>query len=219
MLDALAATLTLVADVLVRDENVARILSTDPPLAGAFGVALLAWVSTGIAHIGVLYLNQVRGVRAVIAGAIGLAWLTSLKVVEATITWGVAWLVTGRVLPVESVVTVFLLAMAPQVFNALTFVPHVGLTMGRLLEAWSFLVLLLLLAAAYGLPGWQALLVVASGWLVVQLLSRLLSAPLGWLGSRAWTLASGQPTLVTSRDILAGTPFIPVGTRQGDESP
>ena len=219
MLDALASTLTLVADVLVRDENVARLLATEPPLLGAFGVALLAWVSTGIAHIGVLYLNQVRGVRAVIAGVTGLAWMTILRVVEATITWGVAWLVTGRALPVESVVTVFLLAMAPQVFNALTFVPHLGLPMGRLLQAWSFLVLLLLLAAAYEMPGWQALLVAASGWLVVQLLSRLLSAPLSWLGSRAWTLASGQPTLVTSRDILAGTPFIPVAAFREDEAP
>ena len=38
-----------------------------------------------------------------------------------------------------------------------------------------------------------------------------LEGTLGWLGSRLWTLASGQPVLVTSRDILAGTPFIPVG--------
>lgn len=211
VLDALAATLTLVVDVLVRDENVARRLATDPPLMGAFGVAVLAGVSTGIAHAEVLYLNRVRGVRALIAGALGLVWVTTLRVLEALVTWGVAWLVTGRVLPIESVVTVFLLALAPQVFNALTFVPHIGLAMGRLLQAWSVLVLFLLVAAAYALPGWQALLVVASGWLAVQVLSRLLAAPLGWLGSRAWTLASGQPVLLTSRDILAGTPFVPVG--------
>ncbi len=212
MLDALAATLSLVADVLTRDDNVARRLATDPPLVGAFGVALLAWVSTGIAHASVLYLNRVRGVRALVAGAVGLVWVTVLRIVEALVTWGVAFLVTGRVLPVESVVTVFLLALAPQVFNALTFVPHLGLTMGRVLQAWSFLVLFLLVAATYGLPGWQALLVVASGWLLVQVLSRLLAAPIGWVGSRAWSLVSDSPVVVTSRDILAGTPFVPVGT-------
>ena len=102
------------------------------------------------------------------------------------------------------------MALAPQVFAALTFLPHVGLLLGRVLEAWGFLILFLLLVAAYGLPAWQALLVAASGWVVAQLLSRLLSAPLGWLGSRVWTMASGQPVLVTSRDILAGTPFIPI---------
>lgn len=201
----------LVGEVLSHDDNVARRLAADPPVWGAFGVALLAWISTGIAHISVLFLNRVRGVRAVVAGAFGLLWVTALRATEALVTWGVAWLVTGRVLPVESVLTVFLLALAPQVFNALTFVPHIGLTMGRALQVWSFLVLFLLLAAAWSLPQWQALLVVASGWLAVQVLSRLLAAPLGWLGSRLWTLASGRPILVTSRDILAGTPFIPVG--------
>ncbi|HHU39580.1 MAG TPA: hypothetical protein GXZ45_09915 [Propionibacterium sp.] len=214
MLDALAATLTLVAEVLTRDENVARRLASDPPLWGAFGVAVLAWLSTGIAHTGILYLNRVRGVRALIAGALGLVWVTVLRVVEATVTWGVASLVTRHVLPVETVVTVFLLALAPQVFNALTFVPHIGLAMGRLLQLWSVLVLFLLLAAAYAMPAWQALLVVASGWLVVQVLSRLVAAPLGWLASRAWSLVSDQPVLVTSRDILAGTPFVPVGAQR-----
>ncbi len=219
VLDALAATLTLVADVLTRDDNVARRLATDPPLWGAFGVALLAWVSTGIAHVSVLYLNRVRGLRALVAGAVGLVWVTALRVVEALVTWATAWLVTGRVLPVESVVTVFLLALAPQVFNALTFVPHIGLAMGRLLQAWSFLVLFLLLAATYDLPGWQALLVVASGWLIVQVLSRLLAAPLGWLGSRAWSLVSDSPVVLTSRDILAGTPFVPVGATRREVAP
>ncbi len=211
VLDALAATLTLVVDVLTRDATVARSLASDPPLAGAFGVALLAWASTGIAHTSVLYLNHVGRVRAVVAGVAGLVWLTLLRVLEAFVTWGVATLVTRRDVPVETVVTIFLLALAPQVFAALTFLPHVGLGLGRVLGAWSFLVLFLLLGAAYALPAWQALLVAASGWLVAQLVSRLLAAPLGWLGSRLWTLASGQPVLVTSRDILAGTPFIPVG--------
>lgn len=206
----LAATLTLVGDVLTRDASVARSLASDPPLLGALGVALLAWVSTGIAHAGVLYLNRIGRARALVAGALGLVWLTVLRGVEALITWGVATLLTRRDVPLETVLTVFLLALAPHVFAALTFLPHVGLFLGRVLEAWSFLVLFLLLGAAYGLPAWQALLVAASGWLVVQLLSRLLAAPLGWLGSRVWTMASGRPVLVTSRDILAGTPFIPI---------
>lgn len=218
MLDALAATLSLVADVLTGDGTIARSLATDPPLVGAFGVALLAWVSTGVAHAGVLYLNRIGRLRGLVTGAVGLVWLTVLRVVEALVTWGVAWLVTRRDVPIETMVTVFLLALAPHVFAALTFLPYVGLMLGRVLEAWSFLVLFLLLGAAYALPGWLALLVTASGWLVVQLLSRLLAAPLGWLGSRLWTLASGQPVLMTSRDILAGTPFIPVGAPESSRA-
>lgn len=207
---ALGAVLAMVGLVLTRDDAVVEALASDTPVWSALGVALLAWFSIGVGHAYVLFLNRVSWLRSLVAASLGLTYLLLLRVLEAVVTWGVALLVTGGSLPVPTVVAVFLLAMAPQVFAALTFVPHFGLALGRLLEAWSFLVLFLLLAAAYDIPAWQALLVTASGWLLVQVLSRLLAAPVGWFGSWLWTLASGEPTLVTSRDILAGTPFVPV---------
>ena len=44
----------------------------------------------------------------------------------------------------------------------------------------------------------------------MQLLSRLAQRPLTWMASRLWSLATGRPTMVTARDILAGTPITPV---------
>ena len=55
-----------------------------------------------------------------------------------------------------------------------------------------------------------AFLATLAGWLVMQLLSRLAQRPLTWMASRLWSLATGRPTMVTARDILAGTPITPV---------
>ncbi len=196
----------------------ANALVTDAgALLPALGVAVLAWASIALGHGGVLLLNRVHGVRMVIAGLLGAVLFFTLRVVEALATWAVATVATGRAIPVDDMVTLFLLAMAPHVFALITFVPHLGLFLARALEAWSFLVIFLLLASLYGITVGYALVITGSGWLAMQLLSRALTAPVGWIASRLWSIASGQPVLVTSRDILAGTPFIPVDAAVGEE--
>lgn len=207
---ALVAALQLVGDVLRQDADLTGRLGTLPLLWSSIGVAALALLSIGVGQSGVLFLNRIRGVRALISGALALVYLIALRLLEALVTWGVALAVTGRPLPVTTILTVFLLALAPHVFNALTFLPYVGLGIGRVLEVWSFLLLFLLLGAAYDLPAWLALLITGSGWFLMQLLARLLGAPLGWVSSRLWTLATGEPVLVTSANILTGGPFVPV---------
>ena len=37
---------------------------------------------------------------------------------------------------------------------------------------------------------------------------------INWVTSRLWTLATGRATMVTARDILAGTPITPVSQRR-----
>lgn len=180
-----------------------------PPLLPGVGVAVLAALSTLLGQSGVLFLNRVRGLRFLIALSGGVLYLVVLRAVEVLIIWGVAELATRRAVPVETMLAVGLLSMAPQVFHALTFLPHLGLAVGRVLEAWSFVVFCFLIGTVYGVGLWWGAALAASGWVVVHLLSRLLAVPLGWLGSRLWTLASGRPVLITSRDILSGAPLIP----------
>lgn len=202
---------TVLGQALGLDPALGEVVAADPPLGPAIGVALLAAVSSLIAHSSVLYLNHVRGVRAAISATVGLAYLMTLHLVEALIIWGVATAATGTDPTLRAVVCATLLASAPQVFNVFTFVPHVGLYLGRMLEVWSFLVFFVLVGHITGAPAWLGALITSSGWLVMQVLSRVLSAPLTWLGSHVWSLASGRPVLLTSRDILAGAPFIPIG--------
>ena len=190
---ALIASLQLVGDVLRQDADLPGHLGSVDLFWSSVGVAALALLSIGVGQSGVLFLNRVRGVRAVVSGGLALALLIGLRLMEALVTWGVALAVTRRPLPLMTILTVFLLSLAPHVFNALTFLPFVGLGIARVLELWSFLVLFVLLGAAYALPGWLALLIALSGWLLMQLLARLLAAPLGWVSSRLWTLATGEP--------------------------
>lgn len=216
VLDTLRAVLGLIFHP--GDPATNALITDAGALLPALGVAVLAWASIALGHGGVLLLNRVRGVRMIVAGLLGAVLFFLLRVVEAAVTWVVATVATGRVIPVDDMVIVFLLAMAPHVFAAITFVPHLGLFLARALEAWSFIVIFLLLASLYGITVGYALAITASGWVAMHLLSRALSAPIGWVASRLWSIASGQPVIVTSRDILAGTPFIPVNAVLGEEA-
>lgn len=216
VLDTLRAALGLIFHP--GDPATNALITDAGALLPSLGVAVLAWASIALGHGGVLLLNRVRGVRMIVAGVLGAVLFFSLRVVEALVTWAVATVATGRVIPFDDMVIVFLLAMAPHVFAAITFVPHLGLFLARALEAWSFIVIFLLLASLYGITVGYALVITASGWLAMHLLSRALAAPIGWIASRLWSIASGQPVIVTSRDILAGTPFIPVNAVIGEEA-
>ena len=211
---ALSGALSLVGDVLRQDAAVTQRLGAMDLFWSSIGVAPLALVSIGLGQSGVLFLNRIRGVGAVISGGLAMVFLIALRLLEALVTWGVAWLLTGRPQPVTTILTIFLLSLAPHIYSAFTFLPYVGLILARVLDVWSFLLVFLLLGSAYELSAWRALLITGSGWLLMQLLARLLSAPLSWISSRLWTLATGEPVLVTSANVLTGGPFVPVPTRK-----
>lgn len=214
---ALGAVLALVWDVLQSDPEVARRLLDGDMLWPAFGVLMLAALSIGIGHSSVLFLNRIRPLRVGVAAAVGLLWILLLRLVEALVTWAVARVVTGQSPPWQLLLTIFLLATAPHVFHAFTFLPWLGLLIGRVLDIWSFLVLFVLIGSVYRIPAPEAMAITASGWLVIQVLSRVLARPLSWLGSRLWTLATGTAVLITPGDILAGFPLVPVTTDPGDD--
>lgn len=176
----------------------------------AVGVAVLAGASTMLGHVAILLLNRIRGLRlasSLLLSALSLALLYSA---QAAVTWAVATLALRRPLPLAPLVLVALVALAPLVFNFVTALPHVGLGLGRVLQAWSYLVLWIGVARTFSLDWFWSLAFTIAGWLVMQLLSRLAQRPLNWLYSRLWTLATGRPTMVTSKDILSGMPIIPV---------
>jgi len=176
----------------------------------ALGVAVLASLSTMLGHSAVLALNRIRGLRLLSTLVLNAVVLSSLRILQAAITWTVAGIVLGHPVPLLDLVIVALLSLAPQVFGVVTAMPHAGLFIGRVLEAWQYLVLVVGVSATFGVTLATALGITLVGWVVMQMVSRLLRVPATWLGSRLWTLATGRPTMVTARDILAGTPLMPV---------
>lgn len=179
-------------------------------LVAALGIAILAAGSTMLGHVAVLSLNRVRGLRLLAALLLSTAVLAVLKVVEMSITWSVASLVLGRPVPLVPLVVVALLSTAPLVFNFVTAMPHFGLAFGRVFEAWSYLLVLVGVSHAFGVSITWAFGFTLAGWLVIQVISKVGQRPFSWVSSHLWTLATGRPTMVTSRDILSGTPLIPV---------
>lgn len=176
----------------------------------AFGVALLAGLSTMLGHVAILALNRIRGFRLVTSLLLSTGALMFLYATQAAVTWAVATMALRRQLPLGDLLVVAMLALAPLVLNVLTALPHLGLGLGRILEAWSYLIFWYGVTRVFDLIWGSALGFTIAGWLVMQLLSRLVHRPLSWAMSRAWTLGTGRPTMVTSRDVLAGMPFIPI---------
>lgn len=176
----------------------------------AVGVAALASLSTMLGHSAVLALNRIRGLRLLSTLLLNAVVLSFLRILQAAITWTVAGTVLGHPVPLLDLVIIALLSLAPQVFGVVTAMPHAGLFVGRVLEGWQYLVLVVGVSATFSVTLATALGITLAGWVVMQLVSRLLRAPATWLGSKLWTLATGRPTMVTARDILAGTPLMPV---------
>lgn len=188
-------------------------LFADPTAVGiwtALGVALVAAVSTLLGHVAILVLNRLRGLHVLTSLLLTFAALLVLYSAQAVSTWAVASLLVSEPRPVKPLIIVAALAMAPQAFAFLTALPHFGLILGRFLEIWGFLIFWYGVSQVFELRWFAALGVTLAGWLVMQLISRLLHRPISWVVARVWRLATGRPTMITSRDVLAGMPFIPV---------
>lgn len=179
----------------------------------AIWVGLLAGLSSMFGHVAVLKLNHIAGLRLASSLVVNALVLMSLYAIQATVIWLVGSLVLMRAMPLMQFIAVAMLALAPQVFAFVTAMPHLGLGIGRLLEGWSYLIFWFGTSQGFALGWGMALVITIAGWLVMQLLSRLLAEPMNWVMGRLWSLASGRPTFVSSRDILAGTPLVPVSQR------
>ena len=206
----IAAVLAAATDVaLLRPAVVFERLSATSLVSVAVGVALLAGASTMFGHVVVFLLNHVYGLRLYAGVALGGLYLTLLHVLSAVVVGLAATAAMGDVAPM-TIAVAYLLALSPRLLGFLVFVPHIGLGIGRLLEGWWLITLVIVLAQVLGLGRWQALAVAGVAWLLTQLLSRLLARPVASLTSRAWTRLSGRTTFITAHDILAGTPFVPL---------
>lgn len=181
----------------------------------ALGVALIAGVSTMLGHLAILSLNRIRGFRLLASLTLSGVVLAALHVIQMVITWFLLVVVLQRSLDLLPLVVVGLLALAPQSLSFITAFPHLGMLFGRVIGAWSYLVIIVGVAYSYRLEFGWALGFTLVGWLVMQLLSRMLQRPVNWLFAHVWTMVTGRPTMLTSSDILAGAPIIPVTQREG----
>lgn len=209
--DFMTSVWLVIWGVLTGDESVTEWFRVHPlNLEMSMAVAALAGASTLLGDSVVLFLNRVRGWRFAITmllNAFGFVLLYSLQALVIAI---VGPLVVGHGPGLEAVTRGVMLATAPLVFGFFVLIPYLGPAIARVLQAWGLLVLWLVVDVLFQTDLWTALLVTAIGWAVMQLLSWSLSRPVAWIGDRIWRLVSGQPSMMTGRDLLSGHMFMPL---------
>lgn len=193
------------------DAENTRWLADDPNASWvAVTIAVLAGASTLLGNSVVLFLNRVRGARFALSLLFNGLGFVALYAVQALIIALIGYLVTGQQLDIGRSTWVVLLATAPLVFGFFELIPYFGPGIARILQAWGLIALWVIVEVRYQVSHWTALLIVAVGWAVMQLVSWLLARPMAALGRTVWRLTTGLPTMITANDLLAGHMFTPV---------
>lgn len=166
------------------------------------GIVFLAGVSTLLGHSAVLFINRVRKSRFVISLLVnGLVYIISYAV------WGfVVWL-AGRLLfqvdpPLGQFLRIMGLSTAPLVFGFFILIPWMGPFVGKVLNVWSFLILLAIVEFQFKIGFWGALIVVGLGWLASLALNNTIGRPIIALRNRLFRLVTGSNLDATAEDIL-----------------
>ena len=180
------------------------------------GIAFLAGVSTLLGHSAVLFINRVRKSRFIISLIVnGVVYIISYAV------WGfVVWL-AGYLLfavnpPPGQFIRIMGLSTAPLVFGFFILIPWMGPFIGKLLNVWSFLILLAIVEFQFQIGFWGALLVVGLGWLASLALNNTIGRPVVALRNRLSQMITGSSLDASAEDILlhfAGVEQIPNGAQ------
>lgn len=198
-------------------ETVRRALALDADLftwvqqrSDAWGVcvavAVLAGASTLLGHSVVLFINRVRGVRFAVSLLVSGVAVGLLFAIEALLIWLVGFAVTPDGPSLGAVTRAVMLASSPLVFGFFVLVPYLGPLFARLLSVWSLVMLWRIVMLVYGLGLVPGLLVTASAWLVVLLLSQVITRPLTGVTNLLWRLVTGHDKVFSGEDVLAGFP-------------
>lgn len=164
-------------------------------------VVTLAGVSESIGQSVVLFLNRVQPKRFVLAVSI-----TTINHIVGYFLWtAVIWSVGNLLSQTEqswyAVAVVVGLAYAPQLFAFFELTPYLGNLIWGILTLWSMVAIVVALHYGLGIETWQALLVSALGWIVVQAIRRTVGRPIMrfqmWMQHRA----AGVPLLVKQDDV------------------
>lgn len=185
----------------------------------AFTIAVLAGVSTLLGDSVVLFLNRVRGLRFVFSLLLNGLAMVALYLVQAVVIALLGDWMLGTPPVAPFLIRGVMLSTAPLLFGVLALVPYFGPAIARILQAWGVVALWMIVQGLYDVDVLPALWVTLAGWGVMQLMSWALARPVTFIGSKIFSLISGQPFMLTGRDLLSGHPFMPLGQQvEGQEA-
>jgi hypothetical protein len=166
------------------------------------GIVFLAGVSTLLGESAVLFVNRVRRTRFIISLVTnGIVFLISYFV------WGLTVLIVARLLfttgpPTSEFVRMVGLSTAPLVLGFLVLIPWMGPFIGRVLNIWSLLILIVIVEFEFKIGFWPAVLCVGLGWLVSLAFSNTIGRPVVALRNKVFRLVTGSKLDSTAEDLL-----------------
>lgn len=166
------------------------------------GIVILAGASLLMGQSAVLFINRVRGGRFVMSLVVnGILYLISY------IVWGGTIALAGKLLfqvdiTFWTLVRVMALSTAPLVLGFLILAPYVGPFIGKVLNVWSFLILLTIVAFEFNVGFWGAVITVGLGWLITLVLNNTIGRPVMKLRNKVWQMVTGSSMEATAQDIL-----------------
>jgi len=166
------------------------------------GIVFLAGASTLLGQSVVLFVNRVRRGRFFLSLA-----LNGLMYVISYLVWGAVIALVGSILfndppPFPAVIRMVGLSTAPLIFGIFILIPWMGPFIGRVLNIWSFLILVNVVEFGFQVGLIKALICVGLGWLVMLLLNNFVGRPVIALRNRLWKRVAGSSLDASTNDLL-----------------
>jgi hypothetical protein len=203
MLEVLGRFFQLIGGALTLNGEV-LLAARDAPRAywAAVILALAAGVSLTLGQCVVLFANRVpsgRFAATVFAGALVYA---ARLLLWAVAIWVVGLFSPRYALPLDTTFLAVCFGQAPQLFGFFIMIPYIGMSLRRILDAYSLIVVVAGLRVMLDVPVLAAFLAAGLGWLLQSFVAGLLERPLAGVRGWMWRTASGREEYETARAIV-----------------
>lgn len=167
-------------------------------------IALLGGASLLLGQSVILFVNRVKPGRFALSLILNgiiftislvlwavMIWLIGLPMFTEDPYWGDVMRMVG-------------LGAAPYIFGFLVLIPYAGDFIGKLLSAWSFIIVLAGIAYLYNIDFWAALFCVGTGWVLINILAGLIGKPIIAIRDALWKRVTGSTMDARVQDVLTG---------------
>jgi hypothetical protein len=167
-------------------------------------IAMLGGASLLLGQSAILFVNRVKPSRFALSLVLNGVIFTAGLVIWALAIWLTGSLMFAEEPRLGDVLRMVGLGAAPYVFGFLILIPYAGDFIEKVLSAWSFIIVLAGIAYLYHIEYWSALLCVGIGWVLVNVLTRLIGRPIIALRDAIWKRVTGSEMDARVSDVLTG---------------
>ncbi|GAA6619964.1 hypothetical protein [Scytonema sp. NUACC26] len=165
-------------------------------------VVLLSGLSLAVGQSIVLFISRVKPGRFAFSLLLSAVLFTVGFLFLTLSTWLICLLLGSIHIPFLTLTTVLGLGYVPLLFGFLGALPYLGSPIGNLLSVWNLLAMVVGLAAVAGVEVGSAVVYVALGWSVKQLLEGTIGQPIALLGRNLADRVAGVALADTHEELV-----------------